>query len=107
MTSARVIRDYIQHKRSLGMVFGVEEVVLRSFCKAAGNSDIAKVSAETVRRFLDGTGPVTGFWSPNTDCWPDYINTRLRGAMSFKFLCPPRCRKCSALSSLISTLQRM
>ncbi len=45
-----------------GMVYRVEEVVLRAFSKAAGNVDIAKVSPETVRGFLDGRGPITQFW---------------------------------------------
>lgn len=63
MRLAKAIENYIQHKRSLGMVYRVQEVILRAFSKTAGDIDIARVSPETVRAFLDGTGPKTRFWS--------------------------------------------
>jgi site-specific recombinase XerD len=63
MRLATAIENYIQHKRSLGMVYRVQEVMLRAFSKTAGDIDIARVSPETVRAFLDGTGPKTRFWS--------------------------------------------
>ena len=56
------VEEYIEHKRSLGMVFGSQGVVLRAFATAQGDISMKQVSAEETRKFLDGGGPLTHFW---------------------------------------------
>ena len=62
MKLSKVIEDYIAHKRSLGMYFRSNAVLLRAFVKSAGDGDIRQVHPQAVRSFLDGKGPVTSFW---------------------------------------------
>lgn len=62
MRLSQVVESYVEHKRSLGMVFRVQAVILRAFAKALGDIALTKVSPGAVRKFLDGTGPVTQFW---------------------------------------------
>jgi site-specific recombinase XerD len=57
-----LISLYITHKRALGHRFLTEEAVLRSFCRAVGEGSLASVQAEPVLAFLNGNGPVTGYW---------------------------------------------
>lgn len=63
MRLSELIENYIEHKRSLGMVFGSQAVILRAFAKAQGCADVAEVSPDAVRLFLDGRGPITEYWS--------------------------------------------
>jgi len=63
MKLSELIENYIAHKRSLGMVFGSQAVILRAFAKAQGKVKLTDVSPDGVRRFLDGDGRVTAFWS--------------------------------------------
>jgi integrase/recombinase XerD len=62
MKLATVIREYVQHKKSLGLLFRTEELGLRTFTRATGDIHIEKVSPEVVRAHLDGKGPLTTFW---------------------------------------------
>jgi site-specific recombinase XerD len=62
MKLARAVENYIEHKRSLGMLFRSQTVILRGFAKAQGAIDIARVSPAATRKFLDGRGPVTHSW---------------------------------------------
>ena len=62
MRLSKVIEAYISHKRSLGMYFRSNAVLLRAFVKSAGDGDIRQVRPQAVRSFLDGKGPVTSFW---------------------------------------------
>jgi hypothetical protein len=62
MRLSHAVEKYIAHKRSLGMGFNSEAVRLRAFTKTLGDVNITRIRPEPVRRFLDGTGPVTIFW---------------------------------------------
>jgi integrase/recombinase XerD len=62
MKIAEVISLYVSHKRALGQRFRSEEAVLLSFRKAVGNRPIMTIEEEAVLSFLNGTGPVTGYW---------------------------------------------
>ena len=56
------IEQYVNYRRSLGACFHGEQVRLRAFGKAMGDIDLTDVEPEVVRRYLDGTGPITSFW---------------------------------------------
>jgi site-specific recombinase XerD len=62
MTLSRCIDEYVRHRRSLGVCFHGEQVRLRAFVKAVGDVALADVTPEAVRRYLDGSGPVTQSW---------------------------------------------
>jgi site-specific recombinase XerD len=62
MRLSQAIEKYVAHKRSLGMGFRSETVRLRAFIAAVGDQSLSRVRPEPVRKFLDGTGPVTMFW---------------------------------------------
>lgn len=62
MRLLQAIEAYIKHKRSLGMVFRSQAVILRGFSNAQGTIDITKVSPAATCAFLDGSGPVTNSW---------------------------------------------
>jgi integrase/recombinase XerD len=59
MRLSQAVDGYIAHKRSLGMGFHGETVRLHAFIKAVGDVNISRVRPEPVRRFLDGTGPLS------------------------------------------------
>jgi integrase/recombinase XerD len=54
--------QYVAYKQSLGMRFHTEARTLRSFCRAMGDIAIAEVTADRVRAYIAGRGPVTRFW---------------------------------------------
>jgi site-specific recombinase XerD len=62
MKLSPAIEVYIAYKRSLGMGYRSEAVILRAFIKSVGDGDIRKVRPQAVRRYLDGNGKVTSFW---------------------------------------------
>jgi len=62
MTLSSVVESYIVHKRSLGMLFNRDAVLLRAYVKAIGDVDIRRIRPADVRRFLYGVGPVTAYW---------------------------------------------
>ena len=62
MRLQKAVEEYIEHKRSLGMIFRSQAVILRAFAKSQGDIDIQEVSAQDTRKFLDGNGPVTHSW---------------------------------------------
>ena len=62
MTSSHCIDEYVRHRRSLGVCFHGEQVRLRAFLKSAADVALPAVSAESVRRYIDGKGPVTQAW---------------------------------------------
>jgi len=62
MTVTQVIEQYIQHKRSLGMRFGSQAVLLRAFAQHAGAITMTAVSRDQVRSFLDSGGTATRYW---------------------------------------------
>jgi integrase/recombinase XerD len=62
MKLSQAVEAYIEYKRSLGMVFGSQAVILRGFSNAQGTVDITKVTHAAARKFLDGSAPVTNSW---------------------------------------------
>lgn len=62
MKTERVITEFIDYKRSLGRRYTSRSFILRAFARVAGESDIRTVTPDTVRRFVDGQGPVTNAW---------------------------------------------
>jgi hypothetical protein len=62
MILSEAVEAYIVHKRSLGMGFRGEAVRLRAFVRTVGDRDMRRVGPAPVRRFLEGTGPITSFW---------------------------------------------
>lgn len=63
MKLAKIIGEYVQYKKSLGLVFRTEELGLRAFHRTTGALHIEKVSPEMVLVYLNGRrGPVTTFW---------------------------------------------
>ena len=62
MRLSQAIESYVEHKRSLGMSFHSPATHLRTFCKSVGDIHVAEISPDAVRKFLDGTGPVTMYW---------------------------------------------
>ena len=62
MTLSQVVESYIAYKRSLGKDFKSKAATLRAFVKSVGDRDIRRVNPCSVRRFLDGSGPVTASW---------------------------------------------
>jgi integrase len=63
-----IVNDYIDLKQSMGMRFASDAVILRAFCKAAGDLDIEKVEPDTVSAYLWGnSGTLTSFWHRKHD----------------------------------------
>jgi site-specific recombinase XerD len=44
------------------MRFTSEVSVLKAFCRAMGDTELAEVTPQSVQAFLDGQGPVTSYW---------------------------------------------
>ena len=59
MKLATVVTAYITVKRAAGMRFTSEVSVLKAFCRAMGDTELAEVTPQSVQAFLDGQGPVT------------------------------------------------
>ena len=62
MKLARVVRDYIALKQSMGSRFHTEATILKAFCKAVGDVSITDVEPQQAESYLAGTGPVTLYW---------------------------------------------
>ncbi len=63
MNLHNLVTQYVTFRKTLGERFRTNERVLRSFCNTLGEkTDVRAVSAEAVRTFLTGTGPVTRTW---------------------------------------------
>lgn len=62
MKLARLAAEYVTFKKSLGMRFRTESAILKAFCRAMGDIDIAQVSSQHVLGYLAGTGQITAFW---------------------------------------------
>lgn len=62
MKLAQVVADYVALKQAVGLRFRTEAVILRAFCRALGDIDIAEVPSEGVQAYLAGRGPLTTFW---------------------------------------------
>ena len=62
MTLSACIKEYVRHRRSLGVQFHGEQVQLTAFAKAVGDVSLTDITPEAVRRYLDAKGPVTRAW---------------------------------------------
>ena len=62
MTLSRCVDEYVRHRRSLGVCFHGEQVRLSALVKSVGDIALAEVTAEAVRHYIDGQGPVTQSW---------------------------------------------
>ena len=58
----KLIIEYIECKRSLGLRFQSQAVNLKAFCKALGDVDIKEVDSDSVRAYLYGSGSITLYW---------------------------------------------
>jgi len=63
MKLAQVIAQYVDFRKNLGEKFEASAKLLQSFSRAMGATvDISDVSADRVKAFLDGSGPITCYW---------------------------------------------
>lgn len=58
----KLIIEYIEFKRSLGLHFQSQAVILKAFSKALGDVDIKEVDSDSVRAYLYGSGSITLYW---------------------------------------------
>lgn len=54
--------QYLSYKQDMGMRFHTEARTLRSFCRMMGDIAVTDITAERVRAYLAGSGPLTSFW---------------------------------------------
>lgn len=62
MKIIQLTTQYITLKQSMGMRFRAESVILKAFCRAMGDIDIAQITPNSAKDYLNGTGPITTFW---------------------------------------------
>lgn len=62
MKIEQAVATYVFYKQALGMRFTTQERVLKLFGKTMGSIEVNRISAESVRAFLDGSGPMTRYW---------------------------------------------
>jgi integrase/recombinase XerD len=63
MKLKKLIADYLALRRALSPGFDALENSLNDFCRAMGNEiEIADISPEQVKAFLDGTGQINRYW---------------------------------------------
>ena len=63
MKLAALIEQYIDYKRSLGMVFGSQAIQLKAFLAEIGDLPLDAITPKQVRTHLDGkVGPTTYLW---------------------------------------------
>ena len=83
MKLSQLVTGYIIFKQSMGMRFRAESVILKAFCRAMGDIDIAQVKANSVQDYLAGTGPITTFWHRKFDALSGFYRFALnRGYVS-------------------------
>jgi integrase len=63
MTINDLVTHYVAFRRILGERCRTNEFLLRRFCRAVGpGTPITRIRLKEVKKFLDGTGPVTRAW---------------------------------------------
>jgi integrase/recombinase XerD len=62
MKIADAVQEYVVYKQSLGMSYRGRALKLHAFARFVGPVDIARITPEMVRHFLDGDRPVTTEW---------------------------------------------
>jgi integrase/recombinase XerD len=93
MTLSRCIDEYVRHRRSLGVCFHGEQVRLSAFVKSVGDRALADVTPDSVRRYLDGTGPVTQAWFCRFHTVAGFYRFALRRQYVDRSPMPPRLPK--------------
>jgi len=63
MKMLEVIDAYVTLQRAGGMRFDAANKMLRQFCRALGNPDIAQASADEVAKFIRGAGLPSATWT--------------------------------------------
>lgn len=53
MKTSQAIDSYVERKRLRGLLFEYGELILRSFCRATGDSPLEDVTADQIQKFLD------------------------------------------------------
>jgi integrase/recombinase XerD len=62
MTLEALVTSYLTVKRAAGMRFDSEASLLKAFCRAMGDIELAEVTPHKVRAFLAGPRPITTYW---------------------------------------------
>jgi integrase len=63
MNLGALIEQYVEHKRSLGMIFKSPSVRLKAFLAEIGDAEMDTITPEQVLTYLDGkVGPTTYLW---------------------------------------------
>jgi len=63
MRAAALLQEYVEYKRSLGMVFRSDLYQIEAFLRRVGDVELDSITAEQVREYLDGKeGRVTASW---------------------------------------------
>jgi site-specific recombinase XerD len=62
MKIEQAVATYVAYKQSLGMCFGSQARMLKLFDKSMGAIEVDRIRPESVRAFLDGSGPMTRYW---------------------------------------------
>jgi integrase/recombinase XerD len=63
MKLEQLIAQYVAFRKSMGNDFEKEERLFKTFCRVMGDEiEVADVTADRVKAFLDGAGPITSYW---------------------------------------------
>jgi hypothetical protein len=81
MTLSACIKEYVRHRRSLGVQFHGEQVQLSAFIKSVGDIALTTVDADAVRRYIDGKGPVTNAWFSRFHTVAGFLSIRARASV--------------------------
>jgi site-specific recombinase XerD len=79
MKLAQLATEYITFKRSMGMRFQTESVILKAFCRAMGDIDIAQVDTNSIQDYLIGSSPITTFWHRKFDALKGFYQFVISG----------------------------
>jgi integrase/recombinase XerD len=63
MKLKQLIAQYVAFRKSMGNDFETVERLFKTFCRAMGDEiEVDDVTADRVKAFLDGAGPITSYW---------------------------------------------
>ncbi len=62
MKLAALVTDYIAFKQTLGLRYRTDAYVLKAFCRALGDIELAEVTLADVEAFLASGGSITSAW---------------------------------------------
>jgi integrase/recombinase XerD len=112
MKVSDLVDSYVSYRRSLGMRYHTQADFLKSFVRAAGDTDIREVRPDTIRGLLVVKGRVTASWEQRHST----LSGLYRFAIRPQIPCPrtPHIysvdeikRLLSATASLTGTCQRL